>query len=369
MTSTPNARPASPPAVLHIDLSALADNYRALGRIAHPARVAGVVKANAYGLGLERVADCLVSAGCDTFFVSSVAEGLELRGLQPSVRVFVLEGPAGAVPVCVASRLVPVLNTLAEVREWVGAAGRTPAALQLDTGMMRAGLDAADAGALAADDALLRGLALELVMTHLACADEPGHPLNAEQLERFEALRARLPSAPTSIGNSAGTLLGAEFRGDLVRPGLALFGGRPFAHGANPMREVVRLEARVLQVRELAPSATVGYGASWAARAPCRIATVGAGYADGYPRALGNRGYAWAAGQRVPVVGRVSMDLTTLDVSALPHAALGVGDSVDLLGGGVPLEDAAELAGTISYEILTRLSARLVRRYAGSDRG
>jgi alanine racemase len=363
----PSAAAAPPPAELHIDLDALAANYRMLCEVARPSRVAAVVKANAYGLGVGPVAATLMAAGCDTFFVSSFAEGIELRALQPDARVFVLEGAGGAVAGCVAARLVPVLNTVVEVREWVGAAGRAPAVLQLDTGMNRAGLDAGDVDALAADPALLGALGLELVMTHLACADEPDHPLNRLQVERFHRLRARLPPAPTSIGASAGALLGAEWRGDLVRPGLALYGGRPLASGSNPMRPVVRLAARVLQVRVLAEEGTVGYGASARLAAPARIATVGAGYADGYPRALGNRGYACIGGVRVPVVGRVSMDLTTLDVSALPTGAVTIGDSIDLLGGGVSLEDAAELAGTVSYELLTRLSTRLVRRYRGGQ--
>ncbi len=363
MNDTPAAPAAAPPARLNIDLGALAANYRALERVAAPSEVAGVVKANAYGLGVGPVAACLAAAGCRSFFVSSLAEGLELRAREPGARVFVLEGTAGEPGACRAARLVPVLNTVAEVREWVTACGAAPAALQLDTGIARAGLDAGDVAALAAEPALLAALGLVLVMTHLACADEPQHPLNRIQIERFAALRAALPPAPTSIGNSAGTLLGPEFRGDVVRPGIALYGGRPLATGPNPMREVVRLEARVLQIREVAAGATVGYGASWIAPAPARIAAVGAGYADGYPRALGNRGYACAAGRRVPVVGRVSMDLTTLDVAALPIEALAVGDYVNLLGGGVPLEDAAARAGTLSYEILARLSTRLARCY------
>ena len=231
--------------------------------------------------------------------------------------------------------------------------------------MNRAGLDAADVAELAADAPLASRLRLDLVMTHLACADEPGHPLNRQQVDRFRVLRARLPAAPTSIGNSAGTLLGPGYRGDVVRPGLALYGGRPLASGPNPMRPVVRLSARVLQLRTLGEAASVGYGASARLAPDTRIATVGAGYADGYPRALGNRGYAVVGGVRVPVVGRVSMDLTTLDVSALGRGAISVGDCVDLLGGGVSLEDAAELAGTVAYELLTRLSTRLVRRYRG----
>jgi alanine racemase len=363
VNDTPAASAGAPSARLRIDLGALAANYRALQRIAGPSEVAGVVKANAYGLGVGAVANCLAAAGCHSFFVSTLAEGLELRALEPGVRVFVLEGTAGEPGLCRVAGLVPVLNTVAEVREWVAAGGAAPAALQLDTGMARAGLDAGGVAALAADPQLLAALGPALVMTHLACADEPHHPLNRLQIERFAALRAALPPAPTSIGNSAGTLLGPEFRGDLVRPGIALYGGRPLAAGANPMREVVRLEARVLQLREVAAGTTVGYGAGWVAPAAARIATIGAGYADGYPRALGNRGYAFAAGQRLPVVGRVSMDLTTLDVASLPVGALGVGDYVDLLGGGVPLEDAAERAGTISYEILARLSTRLARVY------
>lgn len=367
MNDIPPPMTALPPAQLHIDLGALAANYRALCRIAAPGRVSAVVKANAYGLGVGAVAAALVAVGCDTFFVSSLAEGLELRALQPTVRVLVLEGAGGDVAACLAAALIPVLNTVAEVREWAASGRAAPAALQVDTGMLRAGLDPPELLRLADEPGLLAALNPVLLMTHLACADEPGHPLNRLQVERFAAVRTRLPGVPTSIGNSAGTLLGAEFRGDLVRPGLALYGGRPFASGANPMTPVVRLEARVLQLREVHDEATVGYGASARVRPPARIATVGAGYADGYPRALGNRGYACIGGARVPVVGRVSMDLTTLDVSCLPADAVRVGDTVDLLGGGVALEEAAELAGTVHYELLTRLSTRLARRYRDGD--
>jgi alanine racemase len=354
---------AAAPAVLSINLEALAANYAALCRAAAPAEVAAVVKANAYGLGVGPVAARLVAAGCRDFFVGPVAEGQALRRLQRDSRIFVLGGGADAAADCLACRLTPVLNSLADVRDWVAAAGRTPAALQIDSGMTRAGLGAAEIGELCAEPGLLAKLSLELVMTHLACADRPEHPQNALQLQRFAALSARLPRVPQSIGNSAGTLLGPAYRGDLVRPGIALYGGRPFAHGANPMAEVVRLEARVLQIHELEHDATVGYGAEWMARAPARIATVAAGYADGYPRSLGGRGFAFAAGRRIPVVGRVSMDLVTLDVSDVPREALGRGDYVELLGGGVPLEVAAELAGTVNHELLTRLAPRLARRW------
>jgi alanine racemase len=354
---------AAPPARLTIDLGALAGNYRVLAQLAAPSEVAAVVKADAYGLGLRPVAERLAAVGCRSFFVTTADEGLRLRRLLPDGRVFVLNGAGPAIGACREARLIPVLNTLADVRAWAAHGAGAPAALQLDTGITRAGLDARDVERLAADPALLAALRLELLLTHLACADDPPHPLNAAQVARFAALRARLPAVPTSIGNSAGTLLGPDYRGDVVRPGIALYGGRPFLTGKNPMRPVVRLEARVLQIRELSEDAWVGYGATWHARAPARIATLGAGYADGYPRALGGRGFAFAAGRRLPVVGRVSMDLTTVDVTELAPAALGPGDYVDLLGGGVPLDEAAALAGTISYELLTRLAPRLERRW------
>ena len=357
------AATGAPPARLTIDLEALADNYASLVALAAPSEVAAVVKADAYGLGLGPVVGRLAAVGCRSFFVAAVEEGLRLRRLLPDGRIFVLQGPAGAIAACREARLTPVLNTLADVRDWAHAGTGAPAALQLDTGMTRAGIDAQELEQLLAAPELLAAIRLELLLTHLACADDPPHPLNAEQLERFNALRARLPDLPTSIGNSAGTLLGAPYRGDLVRPGIALFGGRPLLAGVNPMRAVVRLEARVLQIRTLREDAWVGYGATWRASASSRIATLGAGYADGYPRALGGRGIVAAAGRRVPVVGRISMDLTTIDITELEPDALAVGDYVDLIGGGVELDEVAARAGTISYELLTGLAPRLARRW------
>jgi alanine racemase len=351
---------------LRIDLGALAENWRDVARLAAPARTAAVVKANADGLGLAPVAGALAAAGCTDFFVAGLDEALALRTEQPRATVYALGGvPPGAEQSFVSHAIVPVLNTPHEVRAWVRNSPHAPAALQLDTGMTRSGLDARDVDALCADATTLSGLRLALVLSHFACADERGHPLNDVQLERFEAMRARLPAAPTSFANSAGVLLGARYRGDVVRPGIALYGGSPSGDdGACAMREVVRLQGRVLQLREiLEPGVTVGYGATWHVRPPARLATVGAGYADGYLRALGGRGIAIAAGRRVPVVGRVSMDLVTLDVTHVPPAELAVGDYVDLIGGGVPLDEVARLAGTIGYELLTRLSSRAERVY------
>ena len=352
------------PVRITIDLAALAGNFARLRSAASSAEVAAVVKANAYGLGIGPVAAHLVAQGCQTFFVSTLAEGTELRRLQDSVRIFVLnELPADSVPLFVRHRLLPVLNTPDEVRAWTSHAPGAAAALQIDTGMTRAGLSGEDVARLSASAELKSALQPVLVMSQLACADDPSHPMNQQQLARFESLRQHWPQVPWSLANSAGIYLGQPFHGDLVRPGIALYGGRPGAGGANPMIEVVRLEGRVLQIRELTAAACVGYGATQRLSPPARIATIGIGYADGLPRSLSSRGYALCSGQRAPVVGRVSMDLLTLDVSAAAHATLAVGDYVTLIGGDAVLEDVATLAGTISYELLTNLSRRADRIY------
>ncbi|MCZ8132088.1 MAG: alanine racemase [Steroidobacteraceae bacterium] len=359
-----------PTAILDVDLDALAANYALLVRIAAPANVAGVVKADAYGLGAAQVARRLAWEGCGSFFVANAAEGVALRPHVPEATIYSLGGlPPGASADCVNHDLVPVLNSVEDVRSWLAEAPGRPAAIQLDTGMTRAGLDAGDLDRLAVEGVPLERLSLVLVLTHFACADEPAHPLNARQVEVFDRLRRRLPAAATSIANSAGTLLGPGYRGDLVRTGIALYGGRPAAAGPNPMREVVRLRARVLQLRDVDDDVTVGYGATHRVRAPARIAIVGAGYADGYPRSLGGRGHASVAGRHVPVIGRVSMDVVTLDVTSVPRDELRVGDWVSLLGGGVPIDALAEAAGTIAYELLTRIGPRVERRYAGAVDG
>ncbi len=356
--------PAETPrsATLSVDLDALARNFRTLRASAEPAECAAVVKANAYGLGVERVVRRLEREGCRKFFVATLAEARELRSIASAAEIYVFEGAVeGAVAALAELDVRPVLNTFEQVERW---RGRGPAALHLDTGMNRLGLELADVATLAKRRQLTAGIAL--VMTHLACADEPEHPQNREQLERFERLRGQLPAAPTSIGNSAGTLLGGPYRGDVVRPGIALYGGNPFSDRPNPMEAVVTLTAPILQLRELDEPQPVGYGATYLASPPARLAVVGLGYADGYPRNLGNRGTAAVHGRRVPVVGRVSMDLVCVDVGALPRDAVRVGDLVELIGPTVGLDEVAAEAGTISYEILTGLGSRLTREYAES---
>lgn len=357
----PTERLGSAPATLRIDLDALARNYRLLRDRAAPAECSAVVKANAYGLGVERVVQRLLREGCRRFFVATAAEASEVRSLAPVAEICVFEGAlASTVDALVALGARPVLNTFEQVERW---RGHGPALLHLDTGMNRLGLGASEVAALAVRKDVLADLELDFVMTHLACADEPDHPLNGEQLARFELLRRQLPAARTSIGNSAGTLLDGSYRGDLVRPGIALYGGNPFSDRPNPMAPVVTLTAPILQLRDIGEPQTVGYGATYLASPPARLAVVGIGYADGYPRNLGNAGTAAIAGRRVPVVGRVSMDLIALDVGGLPRDAVRVGDAVELIGLTVGLDDVAAAAGTISYEILTGLGGRLVRQY------
>ena len=354
-----------PSAILHIDLAAIAENWRLLAARAAPGAVAGVVKANAYGLGADKVAPALRAAGCRHFFVAHLAEGIALRETLGSGPVIaVLNGFAPGADGDAA--LVPVLNSLGDVLAHA-AAGRSAgqarrALLHLDTGMARLGLDAVEQARLVADHSLLAGLDLLYIMTHLACADEPDHPLNAEQAARFDRACAVLPKFKRSFANSSGLFLGADYASDLARPGCALYGINPTPGLPNPLRQVLRLEAPVLQIREIPAGASVGYGASFMAARPSRIATIAVGYADGYLRSLSGQGGAAYRGLMLPLVGRVSMDLITLDVTDVP--GLVPGDAVTLIGGAAPSpDDLAARAGTIGYEILTSLGARYRRAY------
>ena len=354
-----------PSAILRIDLAAIVENWRLLAVRAAPGAVAGVVKANAYGLGADRVAPALQAAGCRHFFVAHLAEGVALRtALGPGPMIAVLNGFASGADGDAA--LVPVLNSLGDVLSHAAAgrgAGRARRALlHLDTGMARLGLDAGEQARLAADHSLLAGLDILYVMSHLACADEPDHPLNAEQAARFAIACASLPKLKRSFANSSGLFLGSDYASDLARPGCALYGINPTPGAANPMRQVLRLEAPVLQIRDIPAGASVGYGASHTATRASRIATIAVGYADGYLRSLSGQGVAAYRDMILPMVGRVSMDLITLDVTDVP--GLVPGDAVTLIGGAAPSpDDLAARAGTIGYEILTSLGARYRRVY------
>jgi alanine racemase len=357
-------------AILTIDLAAIAANYRLLADRVAPAECAGVVKADAYGLGVARVAPALHRAGCRTFFVAMLGEGLALRAQVPDATIYVLDGLHGADPAdFIAANLRPALVSRGEVDRWLATAsdgtdGR--AGLHLDTGMARLGMPADELDALIAEGTTLKRLRPSLVMSHFACADTPDHALNREQPQRFGAALARLalPQGVTrSIAASSGIFLGPDQALDLVRPGAALYGIAPLVNQPNPMRQVVRLQAKILQVRRVDAGSTVGYGATHRFARQARLATIGVGYADGFMRALSNRGGVYVGDRRAPIVGRVSMDLLTIDISDIPENLAQPGTWVDLIGPHNPVDTVAQEAGTIGYEILTSLGRRYHRRY------
>ncbi len=355
---------------LAIDLGAIQRNYRRLRQeIGASVECAAVVKADAYGLGAARVAPALAAVGARRFFVAQIEEGILLRPLLPGAESFVGNGgQPGLEAEIEAHDLVPVLNGLDQIELWSAHAGARaramPAALHLDTGMSRLGLPSRDVERLAEEPDRLAGLRTVLVMSHLACAEEPGHEANRRQLDLFGRLRPRLPSAPTSLARSSGIFLGPDHRFDLVRPGAALYGVNPVRNRSNPMEQVVVAEAKILQVRDVDRGTTVGYGATHRIeRAHARLATVGIGYADGYLRSASGRGLACLGNRLVRMVGRVSMDLIVIDVSDIPIEEARPGAWVELIGPHLPVDEVADRAGTIGYEILTSLGRRYPRRY------
>lgn len=355
-------------ATLHIDLGALVDNYRLLQRAVAPATVAGVVKADAYGLGAPEVSGALFDAGCRHFFVAHLCEAAILRpDLPPAATLYILNGlRPGAEADCAAIGAVPALNSLEQVDAWAACAraqGRAlPAVLQVDTGMARLGLMPQDAAILAAQRDRLEGIDLLLLMSHLACADQPGDPFNQQQWRALQVIADLFPGVPLSLDNSGGALAVRSDHGDLVRAGIALYGAAPH-DAANPMRPVVALDAYIMQLRTVPTGAGVGYGLTHRCDRPSHIATVSVGYADGWPRHLSNRGSAWIGGVRAPIVGRVSMDSMALDVTDVPDYLLYPGAPVELIGPHQSIDAVAAQAGTISYEILTRLGRRYGRNY------
>jgi alanine racemase len=361
-----------PTAELTIDLGALVANYRLLQARAARAQCAAAIKADAYGTGAEQAAPALWNAGCRHFFVAVLGEGISLRRLLPQAEIHVLTGPLGGDEVDYAQhRLIPILNSLPQVENWerwCKAHGSGPAALHVDTGMSRLGLSPAELDQLIANPAPLSSFSVPLLMSHLACSDDPDHPLNATQLARFRTAIDRLvpllPARPTiSFANSSGIFLGPDYHFDLVRPGSALYGLNPTPPNPNPMRQVVGLQARILQVRHIDAHQTVGYGAAHRSKRATSLATLGLGYADGILRSLSQVGAAFVGGIRAPFVGRVSMDLITIDVGHVPAHLVQPGAWVEILGEHQSADDLAAAAGTIGYEVLTALGSRYQRRY------
>jgi alanine racemase len=358
-------------AVLDIDLAGIAANWRYLAGLVEPAGCAAVVKADAYGLGAAPVSSVVAEAGCRLFFVASIEEGIALRRVLPEpIEIAVLNGLLpGSAEEFLEHRLVPLLNDPGQIAGWQAVAnrrGRLPAMLQLDTGMARLGLTAREFDGLA--DEPLRSSSIEwrALVSHLSCSDTPEHPLNEIQRARFAAARRRLADLPASLAASSGIFLGPAFHFDLVRPGAALYGVNPQPGRPNPMRQIVRLKARILQVREVDRHQPVGYGAVHIMNSPGRLATVAVGYADGWLRSLSGRGSGRLGGERVPLLGRVSMDLAVFDVSGVDPALARPGDFIELLDEDYGVDAAAADAGTIGYEMLTALGRRYHRIYHGA---
>lgn len=367
---------------LTVDLGALAANYRMLADLGAPAETAAVVKADAYGTGIVPAVRALAAAGCRRFFVALPDEGIAARQAAPEAQVFVLDGlfNTEAAEACREAGLAPVLNTQSDIAQWEahGRDGETPlpCALNVDTGMNRLGLTPERARVFAEENALTQAVSPVLVMSHLACADDPDHVLNRQQRESFQRLRELFPGIESSLANSAGIFLGADYHCDLTRPGIALYGGAAVNGAPNPTRPVVTAEARVLQVRRAHAGETVSYGASQTLARNSLIAVAAAGYADGYHRSASGGGVplrgavaegasGFVQGRRVPVVGRVTMDLTMFDVTDLGPGGVHAGDFIELFGPNMPIDEVATAAGTIAYELLTSLGRRYRRSYVG----
>lgn len=351
-------------ASLQVRLDALVENYRTCQRLSGT-KVGSVVKADGYGLGAIPIAKALYEAGCDTFFVARLEEGIALRRVIGDVRIFVLDGcPSGTASALVAHNLTPILNSLGQIEMWGAEArarhGRLDGVIHVDTGMNRLGLPADELAIVSAQAGeRLRDINVILVMSHLACSEDPSATMNREQLARFRAALARLPPAPASLSPSGGICLGRDYAFDMVRPGIALYGGNPQPRRPNAFNPVVRLTGRVLQIRRVDKGEGVGYGATFRTEGPAILATVGLGYADGLMRAIGNRGAGAIDGVRVAVAGRVSMDLVSLDVTTI--STIEVGSEVEFIGDTILVDEIAAAAGTATYEILTGLGKRLPR--------
>ena len=364
---------AYPTGELLVDLHAIADNWRIMDDASAGSETAAVVKANAYGLGVERVAPKIYKAGCRHFFVANLKEAMQLKSLVGlDAAIYVLTGCiAGAESVFVERGLIPVIVSSEMLNRWLAATESVQgvsAVLKVNTGMARMGLEPAEFDELIKTPELFEKAGIKMLMSHLACADEPTHELNVIQKARFDDMLNRLQTAgvevQATLANSAGIWLNKNMHHDLVRPGIALYGGNPVL-AEKPMRSVVGLRLPIIQVRDLPKGEYVGYGATRAFDSPRRIAVAAGGYADGIFRSLSNRGCGWLAGIKVPIVGRISMDSTLFDVTGVDPVNVLPGQAIELLGEHISIDDLAESAGTISYEVLTSFGARYQRCYVG----
>jgi len=357
---------------LNVNLQALATNWRTMRELSGNAECGAAVKADAYGIGVDHAGPALFAAGCRSFFVADANEGAELRHLLADARIYVLSGAfPGAMAQLTTNNLIPVLCSQEQIRLWRDQAGETAAALQIDTGMNRMGISPKEAHDMAAGSSWTP----VLVMSHFACADAPDHPLNSQQIELFTRLRSLFPDSHASLANSAGIHFGQPAQFDLTRPGIALYGGEAVNDIPNPMQPVVSAQARILMNRTCEAGQTISYGATHTFTRTTRLAVCGVGYADGYLRSGSGSGvplrdnipkgvFGAIAGHKVPLLGRVTMDLVMFDVTDLPDEMAVADDWIELFGTEIALDDAARAAGTIGYELLTSLGRRYARTYS-----
>jgi len=360
--------PSDAQATLTIHLGRIIENYKNCKILANGTECAAMVKADAYGMGIEQVAPALFhKSGCRIFFVANLAEAMTLRSLIPKADIYVLNGIFPAhMDYFMAHNIRPVLNDLDQIRLWAAcrSQSRPPCAIHFDTGINRLGLSPEETNAFITDTALRDKLDIALIMSHLACSDEASHPLNEKQLSDFKAITHHFPKCKASLANSGGILLGPDYHFDLVRPGLLLFGGNPTG-GTMPenIQVAFQITGKILQIRPVQKGQSVGYGATWTADEPRHIATINIGYADGYLQMFNNCGMAYLNGQFIPLVGRVSMDMMALDVTGINISEIDVSCDVEILGEHITLEMASEVSSLSQYEILTGVRNRYQRIY------
>lgn len=366
--------PSEVMAFLQVDLTAIQHNYRLLQKQMQKGRCGAVLKANAYSMGLAPVARALVSLGCEDFFVAHGEEGLALRKIlslekkEKRARIYVFSGVLpGSESLFQEASLIPVLNDRGHLERWRSFSRQKnlalPAMIYLDTGMARNGFGKEDVALLAHDLGWIQDISFQGYLSHLACAEDPSHEMNGRQLTRLREFLGQLPQGPVSLVNSAGILLGPEYHYDIARPGQALYGVQPSSSFSLPLQRVVSFYGRIVQIQSVPGNTAVGYGSTYVTPGPSRLATLAVGYADGYKRFLGQVAWVYYAGQKLRVLGRVSMDYMTVDISSIPEDHIAVGNFMELLGPHVSLEDLATMGQTIPHEILVGWGPRCHRFY------
>ena len=359
---------------LEINIDSIIHNYQLINNKVGNTECAAVLKADAYGMGASVIAKALDKAGCSTFFVATIDEGIELRACfsKNEKQIAVLSGLLeGSEDIFYSNKLTPVLNDTEQIKKWAIYNKQkkisAPSILHVDTGMNRLGLTINELYDIIKNPTELKELHVEWIMSHLACGDQPRDIMNEKQLSVFLNAKKEFPNVKASLANSAGVFLGQSYHLDMVRPGIALYGSGSGSIPSKPLKQVIKLYSRILQIRTLSTGASVGYGASYRVSEATRVATVGLGYADGYLRSLSNCSWVFFNGLRLPVIGRISMDYITIDITQIASEKIKTGDFIEIIGDKFTLDDLATVANTVPHELLTRLGTRHHRIYSNTN--